>query len=243
MGIVFCFTSCKTTLSSTNKTIPLFSGVFLDPYQNIEIRLAETGTFSVLNGAREKGIAMIACCDTIAFGSWKMINESVIELNSTENYLRPILKTRIEESERVYNDSIQFIFHSPIETHLNRYPDHKRDFVYLFSLHTGNYNYDAHQFEIAHRKNPINLPFPRSLSIKQIHVEVIPTFEFDGQHLGARKFLSSFYEVQNSKANTFDIYFPELSYPFMTYLRLDQEYILRKNKNELVWDGVVYHRK
>lgn len=51
------------------------------------------------------------------------------------------------------------------------------------------------------------------------------------------------YEVKNSNSNVFKINIPELSYGYLSYKRLNGDFVKIINRNKLLWDGKEYIRQ
>ncbi|WP_221417881.1 hypothetical protein, partial [Fulvivirga kasyanovii] len=91
----------------------------------------------------------------------------------------------------------------------------------------------------------ILLNVPNGVKIKSFEITVYPT----ECALGWRDSMppihvtSMQYEVKDTESNVFKVNMPELTYCYLSSLRLDGDYVKILNKNQLEWDGHIYTKQ
>ena len=93
--------------------------------------------------------------------------------------------------------------------------------------------FDTNKFALANKDRS---------KLRSFSVATVPKGSYNGRSLGIRRIYTPMYKIKNEKSNVFNIDIPELTYEFITYLRLRNDFIKIIDKNTLEWDGNKYIR-
>ena len=84
---------------------------------------------------------------------------------------------------------------------------------------------------------------PSLSKIERFNIFIYPKPNFQGRNVGERYFITPEYTIKDPKSNYFQIEIPELTYEYMTYIRLNKEYIKVIDINHFEWHGEIYSRQ
>lgn len=176
------------------------------------------------------------CCDTIAYGKWNL-NDGFLSLSTPEELATFYLTANVKEEYERNNDSITFIITNPIEKFRKQNQVMSNELYYKIILMTK----DGNTINKSLDSNIIT--FQNIKDVKTIEIEVYPKYNIDIREISSRVVYIFPHTIVNTNANIYKIDIPELSYSYLTYKRLNQDYIKIIDKNTLLWDGNEYIKK
>jgi hypothetical protein len=232
-----CLMSCKSTAILSNDD---YRGVFRKVDSGIRISLSDS-TFTVV-GDWKHVKTPFTCCDTITYGDWYLMPKERLLVFDNTNYLDGYLKSNITAGiEKKYEDSIVIVVNSPLENDFYG-KDRSRDIFYLLEIETEDWAYDS-RMSIGYSQNVIKLYNPNHYKVKSITLYVKPNYNYKGRYFAERWFSTTLHELGNNANNVFEINIPDLTYPYLNYLRLKKDLIRIIDKNNLEWNGEIYKRE
>lgn len=183
------------------------------------------------------------CCDTIAFGEYKYdAKRELLYLTTPEFYNLDYLEANINSSYDKNNpDSIIFMIINPIEMSKYLYfIDDVKSIYYRLDL-SEQAGFERSLYYIIN-KNRISLYKPKSAHIDLIHLDIYPNNSIVFNKLGCREIVTSWYKINTYENNVFKINIPELTYKYISLLRMNKEIIKVNSNNEIEWNGKVFLR-
>jgi hypothetical protein len=198
-------------------------------------------SFEFINTHKPFDLAVYPCCgDRMAFGTWTKDKDSDF-LRLTSQYGQfSILDVNIEESSDE-SDSITFIIINPIEKHHDKFNEIVRDINYTIILETSNFKLNDLQFK-KFNQDIIRIKRPIGTLVKSIRIFIEP-INTGGRPINVYGIDTHKYEVKNENSNKFIIDIPDLSYEFISSIRLENDFVKIVNVNKLEWNGQFYKRK
>lgn len=235
--IVFTTMSCAAQKISSTK---LLGNYVQDKNPNIELQFSKN-QFVLIDTYEQKHLPPFKCCDTLAYGSWKIEKEGFLRLSSPEELNTYFIY--MEVTEELSNvDSLYFYFDNPIEGHYKKFGEKRRELFYSISAETNNT-----ELMVVLSKNidinPIVVPNPKKSKISKFYIEIIPKSDLPVRELNTLYASTLEYEIQNENSNVFRIQLPQLSYQYLAYKRLNEDFVKIENSKKLRWDGNVYTKK
>jgi len=241
---IFCiigFISCVSTkLVKDNASL---LGAYWNQEDGTIFSISKDNTFIYKNSPNQGDLALYTCCDTISFGVWRKLRGDILEVSTPEYLNIPITKIQVQELESDIKKSIEFIIESPIEEFYKNNPSNRRAVRYQIELVTNDIQFELSQVNKLYDDNKIIINIPERIRIEGFIIEIIPTSFFGGQNMGHRRWSTLKYDIQDKKATKFMVKLPDMSYDYLSYLRLEKDYILLKNKDILLWNNKEYKRK
>lgn len=178
--------------------------------------------------------------DTITFGNWKLENSQMISVDNSD-LIGSIIDAQFEESIG-YTDTISINIDNPIEDFYLRKKANERDIFYEVVITSNDIRYDAKVSGI-YKSNFIKFFKPNNIAVNQITIYVIPTHTFEMCNIGERYFYTLDYNIKDKNKNLFKVLMPTLTYGFMSYKRLNRDFIRIIDKNHIEWDGDIYSKQ
>lgn len=186
------------------------------------------------------------CTDTIAFGSWKQVKgNKFLQLNSSRKHLEGLVETNISEGIKSTNTrSIYFEISNPIENNWEQFNSKNveaRLVLYRVRLTT---DCDAPQrvVEKDFYRSRFEFEVPFNCDVKSFEIIILPTdLEMWMQFQPPRLVRTEEYTIERQEANSFEIRMPHLSECFMSAIPLNNDIIIVKNKDVLIWRGEEFH--
>ena len=185
-----------------------------------------------------------SCCDTIAYGNWKLDSErGFISVSSPEELNTSTVSLEVQE-KTIEEDVFIFKIGNPLERayrkYNSNYSEAVRDILYdLYIYNNSGLVTDIETTEF----NTDYIKIPRSSLGKIVKFEIVikPNTQFlVVENVGTKMVITLDYEVKNPSSNFFEVNIPQLDYGYLTYLRLNNDYIKVVSKNKLEWDGKTY---
>src|SRR5690606_13029348 len=223
--------SCATSKLSQTE----IEGTFVQrDNRRIELHL-DSKTFVLKDNFEPTHLAIenYKCCDTIAYGKWLMDNNFLV-LSSPEELSTFYLNVNVVEEFQENKDSIAFVIQNPIEKYSKQDEKEPNELYYKINVMTNDGN------TISKVGNTNTIKIKKVEGISMVEIEVYPNYNIDIRDISARVVYTMPYQAKNPKANIFKIDIPELSYSYLAYKRLNQDYIKIVNKSTLLWNGLEY---
>lgn len=229
-SFLFILTSCT---SPRKGLLNNFDGIYVNE-NNKDIQLIlKGGYFLQVNKEPRKDLALFKCCDTLSFGKIEYLNkDSLLAFTSSKDINSEFVNFNVQEYEEVNQDSIKFIFNNPIENHYKHFNESYRELFYSVEILNGDFQ------NIISDKNPTIIISKNE--IKEFQIKIYPKYDIPLNHLEVREVKLKPYKVINYKANVFKINISQLDYGYLSFKRLNEDYVRVVNKNKLIWDGNVY---
>ncbi|RYE31817.1 MAG: hypothetical protein EOP48_31290 [Sphingobacteriales bacterium] len=236
-ALVSCFTLVATSCSVTKMDQQEIYGTFHRVgNSNIRLELTQNG-FSYYDPWRND-LALYTCCDTITRGVW--VKEGNLLCLSTPQ-LRPLtLPSFVQEKTSPVKDTLYFFINNPVEDYQKMNGPNFREVSYRIIL-TDKNGLLLDSWVRTHESNAIRIPISKGAQLEKLKISVMPHKNFGGREL-AVKSIETFYEITNPTSNYFEISIPDLTLEYLTYKRLDRDFVRIINSRKLEWDGHFYVR-
>lgn len=227
-------TSCSPSKISLNE----LEGVYLQrDNRRIELHL-NNDSFVLKDNFEPTHLAIetYKCCDTITFGKWE-IESGFLSLSSPLELNTYYLNMDVIESIESSNDSIIFIINNPIEHYLKKESINSRDLYYSISINT-KYN------GVVEKKVNTNVfKIEQIKGINSITITIYPSCDMNTRNIASKEFYTLPYKIVNTNTNVFNINIPKLDYGYLTYERLNKDYIKIISSSKLLWNGKEYYKR
>jgi len=211
-------------------------------YKGIELKF-DKNTFVLKDVYTQEHLPPYDCCDTIALGNWAIEDRGLLTLTSPEGMDSFFVNMNVTEEIKTTNDSIRFIIDNPIESFYKKTGRNFKDISYQLSLTTNKSVFDSKIAQKTFDSNIIIIPKPEGLKISQFEIAIYIDCKISLKNLETREVYTLPYQVQDLSSNVFNIDIPQLDYEYLSYRRLNKDYIKIVNKNKLLWDGKEYLKK
>ena len=241
--IITIFYSCKTNHYLPKNIIGTFRQIRDDGVEsNIDLTFSKTG-FTLTDVAdylkMHNGGGKYLCCDTVAYGTWRIDNQHAILSLSTPQLTDTYIQDYIVEKTKPNTDSLYFFVSNPIEKNMGVM--HKNIF-YTIDLSTVGSDVGEAAFLKEFDKNKIVIANPGYAWVENFSISIYLKPEFDARNIAINPVKTRHYTVKERSSNVFIIDIPGLTYSYFSYLRLKEHLVAIISKNELIWDGVRYKR-
>lgn len=215
-----------TYVQEENKNVRLvFNGdafVYIDPYTNNDL-------------------ALYTCCDTITYGSWGLDNSrGLIYLSSPEFINASIVNLQVTEKKTNETDTLYFYINKPIEQHYKKYQEKSRDIYYKIAIDTRNMGFLDKAMLKEYDTNVIKVLKPKGAIVDKFTISIYPKSNFGGRNIATREVTTLEYQLKETNANVFEVNIPLLDYGYISYLRLNKDFVKVINKNKLEWNNHTY---
>lgn len=230
MLFLFVVTSCSTPLKKIQNK---FDGIYVnEKNKNIQLILKDGYFLHIIKESR-KDLALFKCCDTLSFGKIEYLNkDSLLAFTSSNEINSEFIDYNVQEYFEDNQDSIKFIFTNPIENHYKNFNESYRELYYSVEILNGDF-----QTSISD-KNPVSIISKNE--IKEFQIKIFPKYDIPLNHIEVREVKLKPYKVINNKANVFEINISKLDYGYLSFKRLNQDYVKVVNKRKLIWDGNLF---
>lgn len=203
-------------------------------------------SFVYLNTYKQTHISPTICCDTLSYGTWKLDSRGFAVLKTPLKYNLPDWKPiEVVERRGFSSDSIYFIIDNPIEEFYVKNKWKTSDVAYKVFVFTQDESYHLPRKEQMDFTNKIVAPAGnKKITGFDITVLMNPEIQYKLKNAGATLLIETeAYSKKDPEANVFEIYIPDVNFEFMSFKRLNDDYVKIINKNKLLWDGKEYVRK
>jgi hypothetical protein len=113
--------------------------------------------------------------------------------------------------------------------------------MYSIVLETNNVKLD-YLYTKKFNENTIRIKRPKETLIKSITLFIEPVNNI-GRPINVTRIDTNKYNVKDDNCNKFVVEVPQLTYEFISALRLDNDFVKIISLNKLEWDGKYYKRK
>ena len=211
-------------------------------YKGIELEF-DKSTFVLKDVYTQEHLPPYDCCDTITLGNWTIDDRGLLSLSSPEGMSSFFVNMDVVEEKKTTKDSIYLTVNNPIESFYKKTNSTVKDISYQLVFTTNKSTFDNKVALKTFNTNRVVIPRPEGLKISQLELVVYIDCKISLKNLETREVYTLPYEVQNVEANIFKIDIPKLDYKYLSYRRLNKDYIKIINKNKLLWDGKEYLKK
>lgn len=189
------------------------------------------------------------CCDTVTYGKWAYGPKGMITLTSP-TFLTRRLNILVGESANSNTDTVYIIINNPIEDYLSRLGSLPRTIQYTAGLMTADGSGSFLQpTESKKGSNILKFYNPNRAPLQYLHI--IAFFKPNSSDIllddmyneGPKAVETDTYLIKDKFANRFDIVIPHLTFGFMRFRRVNQDYVEIINRNRLKWNGHEFIRK
>jgi len=185
-------------------------------------------------------IELYKCCDTITYGNWKIDNSNFLSISTPKELSTFYLNFEVDEKKDFSKDSLYFLIENPIEKFNKKNNSKNRDISYQLIISSNKSKFDNTIVKKLFSTNYITIPIDENLSIESIELVVHIDCKASIRNVETKEIYTLPYEVYNSKTNIFKISIPKLNYGYISYKRLNNDYIKIVNKSTLLWNGKEY---
>lgn len=207
-------------------------------YKGIQLEFGESN-FVMKDVYKQEHLPPYDCCDTIAVGSWEIEDRGLLSVSSPEESSTFFMNMDVVEEEASSKDTIYFSINNDIEEHY-RATGNKRDVSYQLAITSNKSTFDSNIALKRYDSNTIAIPIVEGLKISQFELIIYIDCGIPLKNLETREVYTLPYDLRNPKANVFKVNIPQLDYGYLSYRRLNKDYIKIINKNKLLWDGKEY---
>ena len=181
------------------------------------------------------------CCDTIAYGTWKLDNKHGVLSLSTPQLTDTYIDDNVQEGTNPNADFLYFSISNPIEKDMAG--GQHGNIFYTFDLYSTGGDLGDNLTGSEFNTNKIVINNPQHSVVQNFSINIYTKPDFYARYKSINPVKTFRYTVKNSLSNSFRIDIPKLTYGYFTYLRLKEHLIKIVDKDELIWDGVKYKRK
>lgn len=232
--LVFSFiTSC-----SSNREV--FGEYVSDNGDNINIMLDKNNF--VIEDKTENFKLPFKCCDTISYGTWKRYKNNFLILNSPDKYDTYVLNMVVRENVNSESDSTTVLINNPIELHYQKFKEHYRELYYHLEISSNNPDFDVKLAQKKWETNRIRFLIPTGTIINSLSLAIVPKSDISIRDFHSRTITTIPAEIHNKNSNSFDVEISDLTYLYITLLRL-KDYFLKVDNKFLFWNDKRFVRK
>lgn len=221
-----------------------FQGTYIQA-GNKNIRLVfKDDSFAYIDSNANNNLALYACCDTITYGSWGLDNSGgLIYLSSPEFINASIVNLQVIEKNTNETDTLYFYVNNPIEQHYRKYQEKSRDIYYKIAIDTRNMGFLDKVLLNEFKTNVIKILRPKGAVIDKFTIYIYPKHNFGGRNISTREVSTLEYQVKETDSNVFEVNIPLLDYGYMSYVRLNKDFVKIIHKNKIEWDNHIYTKQ
>lgn len=209
-------------------------------YKGIELKFDEN-TFVLKDVYKQEHLPPYDCCDTITYGNWKINKEGYIELTTPKEISTSYLNVNVIEKEVKSSDSLYIFIDNPIEKFSKNDNRKTSKLLYQLAISSNNNNFDNRIALKKFDKNQIAIAKEdNDLKINSIEIIVYVQSDISLSNLELREVYTMPYKVNNANSNFFNINIPNLNYGYLSYKRLENDYVKIINKQKLLWNNAEF---
>jgi len=175
------------------------------------------------------------CCDTVSYGKCEK-DKNLLTLRSPEEYSTFFLDAQVEEKSRD-SDSVVIYIDNPIERHYKKFNQKYRELYYSLEISSSDSSFDSQMLYHKWETNRISFLKPKNIVINSLVLNIVPKSDMKVRSIEARFMTTLTYEIKTKNSNVFDIYIPNLSYKYISLLRLKGDYVKIDSNNVLIWNN------
>ena len=199
--------------------------------------------FVFLDTSTQEHMNPYDCCDTISYGKWQIDPKGLIMLTSLEELNTYHLDIEVFESRSYSQDSLYFIIENPIEDYYKKTNRKRRHIEYKIGIGSNKISFDQSFQNKRYSTNVFSIAKIDNLNIYSFGITIIVDPEIRLKNLNTMIVNTLYYDIKNTESNVFKINIPDLSFNYLSYKRLNSDYLKIVNNNKLIWDGQEYIKK
>ena len=216
-------------------------GTYLQDYDKNTMLIFNQNDFVIKEKYKQVDAPPFSCCDTTTIGVWSLLSKSKVVSIDNSSYFNKMIDIKVIEKNTSPKDSIFIYLNNSIEE-IYKKNRTRRDISYYIEFDSDNTEFGLLS-SAMYDTNVIKLFNPHHYNINSLQIYVHPKFNFSGRNIAERFFVTQEYNIKNEGANRFIINIPDLTYEYMSYIRLKKDFIRIINKNKLEWDGEIYTKQ
>lgn len=182
------------------------------------------------------------CYDTISYGKWEKEGKGFITFKSPEKFNTYILNVNGKENVINNDDSITVMIKNPIELHYSKFNEKYRELYYQLEISSTNADFDVKLAQKKWETNRIKFLKPKGTVINSITINIVPKTDMNIRNNQAKVITTLPFEISQKESNSFDIEIPDLTYQYISLLRLKNDFI-KVDGNMLIWDANKFIKK
>lgn len=233
---IFCLLSCSKKIQ--------ISGVYRDQDDGTQELVFDKENF-LFRYSDGYNSSLFYCTDSLAWGTWNLSpNSSVLELNGDNYRVNSILESKVVERTNSDVRVFTLIIRNPIETHQNFINTDSRAISYGLKINSDCSRLSELEFRDRFNSSRILVDIPVGCTIKSFTITVYPTEVYVGWSDEYPPSMASTYsyELKSLHSNEVEVEMPNLTYCYVSAMRLKQDYVLILSKSNLRWNGKSYKK-
>lgn len=231
------------SIGQNNKS---FDGIYLSTYEGGRKLILDSNKFILVHSDQRKHFPIIWSCDTISFGTYLNDNRRYILFSGDSTFESAPLNIRVKERKIANSDSLTFHIHNPIQEQTTA------------SLDTGcrlKYSLGSMLINTSENKNEVPIQsaefsgrdfkwkIPIGLGIEWFAIRIFPNRKNCKQNIATSFLCTIKYNVLDSASNDFEIYIPDLTFDYISFIPFINSSAKVVSKDAIEWNGVKYIRK
>jgi len=153
------------------------------------------------------------------------------------------LETSVKEQSNGQRDTLFFTLKNPIEGFYKKNGIRNRDIYYKISIYGANTGLMDNLSSQSYDNGNIKIVRPKGVILDKFSVNAYPKSNFGGRNIGIKEIDTYEYHVKEETSNLFEVNIPGLSCEYMTYIRLNRDFVRIINNTKLEWDGFFYMKQ
>lgn len=182
------------------------------------------------------------CCDTISYGKWKRYKNNFLLFNSPDNYNTYVLNMVVRENINSNSDSTTVLINNPIESHYEKFKEKYKELYYQLEISSNNPDFDVKLAQKKWDTNKIRFLKPEGTIINSLSLTIVPKSDISVRDIQSRVMTTLPTEILHRNSNSFDIEISDLTYQYITLLRLEN-YFVKIDKKVLLWNNIRFVKK
>lgn len=190
------------------------------------------------------GLAVYTCCDTITHGGFKIDRINNLLYLTTSDYLMNLhLKISVHEKSVENTDSLFFNITNPIEVaNLGDREKKPNRLFYRITVNGSDYPLSQIGGNVYDKPN-IKIYVPHNIEIENFSIEIYPNYNsLKLRSFNVQYVLTENYKLKNKNAREFNVAIPDLTFSYLSYIRLKKDIVKVISADKLEWDGHMYIR-
>jgi hypothetical protein len=240
IAIIILLAICHFSCNAQTEKPP--GGIYKQKGSSIKLELKSDNTY-ILYNLRSSGHFDIEQCDYSSIGRWKKMSNDVIEITSQDNYQKQAgFNFDLKRENKLSQDSLYITINLPdsLIYYRNGVPV---NFSFIFNNNVSK--------SISSNKTLISLPKGKYLlpitsnSVNRNHIAFTVNAVVSGTTLykGRIRFAIFEEDIDTEKTNCLTINLPYFDLCFFEFEPYNQELILVKSPNELIWQGKSWEKQ
>lgn len=220
------FTSCSSQQD-------LIGNYVSNKADNVQIVL-ENNNFLIIDKTDNSNLPF-KCCDTISYGKWTNEKKGFLAFRSPEKFNTYTLNMNVKENVIGSGDSITLFVKNPIESHYLKFKEKYRELYYQLEISSNNADFDVKLAQKKWETNKIMFLKPKEVIISSLILIIVPKTDMNVRNVQVKAITTLPFEISEKKSNSFEIVVPDLTYKYISLLRLENEFV-KVDNNVLIWN-------